>query len=55
MISGLSLLEGKDDILEDWRNKFLNTYTVSTFNWLIKLKEVQDVNIENWLFEFHDV
>lgn len=29
IISGLSLLEGQDDILEDWRNKFLNTYTVS--------------------------
>lgn len=29
IISGLSLLERKDDIFEDWRNKFLNTYTVS--------------------------
>lgn len=26
---GVSFLEGKEDILEDWREKFLNTYKVS--------------------------
>ncbi|NP_001188186.1 mpv17-like protein [Ictalurus punctatus] len=31
--TGLSLLEGKDDILEDWRNKFLNTYTTGLMFW----------------------
>lgn len=25
---GVSFLEGKDDIFEDWREKFLNTYKV---------------------------
>ena len=26
--SGMSVLEGKPDIFEDWREKFLNTYKV---------------------------
>lgn len=26
---GVSFLEGKEDIMEEWRKKFLNTYKVS--------------------------
>ncbi|KAM4749740.1 mpv17-like protein isoform 2-T3 [Anableps anableps] len=29
--TGVSLLEGKEDILEDWREKFLNTYKFLNF------------------------
>lgn len=28
IFTGVSFLEGKDDIFEDWREKFFNTYKV---------------------------
>ncbi|TNN57985.1 Mpv17-like protein [Liparis tanakae] len=31
--TGVSLLEGKDDIFEDWREKFLNTYKTGLMFW----------------------
>ncbi|XP_077460548.1 mpv17-like protein [Stigmatopora argus] len=31
--TGVSFLEGKDDIMEDWRNKFLNTYKTGLMFW----------------------
>ncbi|XP_028459755.1 mpv17-like protein isoform X2 [Perca flavescens] len=30
---GVSILEGKDDIFEDWREKFLNTYKTGLMFW----------------------
>ncbi|XP_077379260.1 mpv17-like protein isoform X3 [Festucalex cinctus] len=31
--TGVSFLEGKDDIMEDWRDKFLNTYKTGLMFW----------------------
>ncbi|XP_035033461.1 mpv17-like protein [Hippoglossus stenolepis] len=31
--TGVSFLEGKEDIFEDWRNKFLNTYRTGLMYW----------------------
>ncbi|KAF7667171.1 hypothetical protein LDENG_00075030 [Lucifuga dentata] len=31
--TGLSFLEGKEDIMEDWRNKFFNTYKTGLLFW----------------------
>ncbi|KAG7491914.1 hypothetical protein MATL_G00008560 [Megalops atlanticus] len=31
--TGVSLLEGKDDIFQDWREKFLNTYKTGLMYW----------------------
>ncbi|KAG7459416.1 hypothetical protein MATL_G00210360 [Megalops atlanticus] len=31
--TGVSFLEGKEDILEDWRAKFLNTYKTGLMYW----------------------
>ncbi|KAJ8284011.1 hypothetical protein COCON_G00028610 [Conger conger] len=31
--TGMSLLEGKDDIFQDWREKFLNTYKTGLMYW----------------------
>uniref|UniRef100_A0A669EU76 MPV17 mitochondrial inner membrane protein like n=1 Tax=Oreochromis niloticus TaxID=8128 RepID=A0A669EU76_ORENI len=31
--TGVSFLEGKEDILEDWREKFLNTYKTGLMFW----------------------
>ncbi|KAJ8413616.1 hypothetical protein AAFF_G00081230 [Aldrovandia affinis] len=31
--TGVSLLEGKDDILQDWREKFVNTYKTGLMYW----------------------
>uniref|UniRef100_A0A673A0F9 Uncharacterized protein n=1 Tax=Sphaeramia orbicularis TaxID=375764 RepID=A0A673A0F9_9TELE len=31
--TGMSLLEGKNDIMEDWREKFLNTYKTGLMFW----------------------
>lgn len=55
LVSGLSLLEGKDDLLEDWRNKFVNTYTVSQLIAWFCMIRVHDLNTEYWHFEFHNV
>ncbi|XP_049576813.1 mpv17-like protein [Syngnathus scovelli] len=30
---GVSFLEGKEDVMEDWRNKFLNTYKTGLMFW----------------------
>ncbi|XP_066546010.1 LOW QUALITY PROTEIN: mpv17-like protein [Amia ocellicauda] len=30
---GMSFLEGKEDILQDWREKFLNTYKTGLMYW----------------------
>ncbi|KAI3352826.1 hypothetical protein L3Q82_019404 [Scortum barcoo] len=32
-VNGVSLLEGKEDIFEDWREKFLNTYKTGLMFW----------------------
>ncbi|KAJ8344967.1 hypothetical protein SKAU_G00291600 [Synaphobranchus kaupii] len=31
--TGVSFLEGKEDVLEDWRTKFLNTYKTGLMYW----------------------
>ncbi|MBN3320976.1 MP17L protein, partial [Atractosteus spatula] len=31
--TGVSLLDGKDDVLQDWREKFLNTYKTGLMYW----------------------
>lgn len=38
--TGVSVLEGKEDVFEDWREKFFNTYKVGHKNpHLIQMKK----------------